>query len=176
MPTVIFVKKARKDNKQAGIKKGESYWYWSHQSGGRFVKTYFKTKPTRSQTTSSEFYSEAYGFEDALGALIDSLRSEKAEENYSAPDDLAGDVDSLASDVRSLGEAQTEKRDNMPEGLQESETGSLLEERADNCETLAGDLESASQDISNIDMDAEDAADNWREEAASILENVSWDL
>lgn len=176
MPTVIHVKKARKDNKAAGIKKGQEYWYWSHQVGGRFVKTIFKTQPTRSQTTSSEFYSEAYGLEDQLSALIDTLRGEKATEVYSSPDDLAGDVESLAGEIRSLGEAQDEKRSNMPEGLQESETGSLLEERAGNCETLASDLESASQEIQSIDTEGDDAVENWYEESAAILENVSWDL
>lgn len=174
--TVIHVKKARKDNKANGIRKGDQYWKWSRKSGGRFVTTYFKTKPTRSQTTSSEFYSEAYALEDTLSALIDTLRGDKSAEIYSVPDDVVGDIDSLVNEVRSLGEAQEEKRSNMPEGLQDGDTGSLLEERANNCETLSGDLESASQEISGIDIDGEDAVENWYEDAASILEGVSWDL
>lgn len=175
--TVVHVKKARKDNKAAGIKKDQEYWYWSHQSGGRFVKSYFKTEPKRSQVTSSDFYSQAYDYEDTLTALIDNLRNEKGIELYTVPGDVEADVQSLADDVRSLGEEQSEKRDNMPEGLQDSETGSLLEERADNCETLSGDLESAAQEISNLETEADDHEDlEWREEAAGILENVSWDL
>ena len=167
MPTVIHVKKARKDNKAAGIKKGQEYWYWSHQSGGRFVKTYFKTKPTRSQTTSSDFYATAYDLEDQLSSLIRDFNKGGVID----VGDIQSNLEGLANDVRELGEQQTEKHDNMPDGLQESETGQLLSDRADACETTAQNLEDAAQEISNLDI-----ASDLAEEVSGILDSISWEL
>lgn len=49
----------------------------------------------------------------------------------------ANDLESLAEQVREFGEEQQGKFDNMPEGLQQGDTGQLLEERASNMEQAA---------------------------------------
>jgi len=164
--TVIHVKKARKENKAAGIKVSDQYWIWSHQVGGRFVKQYFKTQPKRSQTTSSDFQAQAYDLEDTLIALVDDVRKK-----ITFIDDIQGDLQALADEVRQLGAEQTEKRDNMPQGLQEGPTGEMLQERADMCESTVQTIEEAANEISNLDEN-----EDWHDEVVAILEGISWEL
>ncbi len=52
MARAHFVKKARKDNPAAGIKAGDSYYWWKFRRGG---KHYSKTAPRPSQLTQSEY-------------------------------------------------------------------------------------------------------------------------
>lgn len=172
--TVTHVQKARKANKEAGIKVGDEYWRWSRPSGGRFVTSYFKTAPRPSQVTSSDFLSSAYALGEQCEDIIVNLRL-TGKCSYNAPDELVGDVDSLVSEIRGLGEEQSDKKSNMPDSLQDSDTGQLLEERAEACETCASELESAISEIEAIDVLESDPMD-WRDEAAEILDGVSWDF
>lgn len=128
MPRVTFVKKARKDNPAAGIKKGESYYWWGMMVGGRGVKRYSKTQPRRSQLTNSEFLGGLYDLEDRISAL-------------NAEASMEDEVTDIANDFRSLGEEQADKLSNMPDSLQQGPTGELLQQRADRCEEIAGELE-----------------------------------
>jgi len=141
MASVHFVKKARKANKEAGIKKGESYYWWSFKFGG---KRYSKTLPRASQLTQSDFLSQAYSLSEQLEDItvdmdIDEIRSQ---------------VEDVVEQIRSLGEEQAEKYDNMPEGLQSGSTGELLQGRVDECEDWASNLESVDfGDITNKDTE-----------------------
>lgn len=122
--------KAAKDYPEIGVKKGDTYYKWSRKipSGGGWIGRTFKsaTFPKRSQLTSSAFLGQVYDLEDAISAA-------------EGPDDL----ESIASDIRQLGDEQTEKFDNMPEGLQQGSTGDLLTERAQQCEEWADAVEEA---------------------------------
>jgi hypothetical protein len=144
MPRVTFVKKARKADKDYGIKKGDSYYWWKFRYGGKRVS---KTYPRPSQLTQSEFYScilsAKEDVQDALGN-----------------DEEAIDGDSLAvidalnaarDTVEEQGSSCQDKLDNMPEGLQQGPTGELLQTRIDRCEELSGEIESAISDIENIE-------------------------
>ena len=162
MPQVHFVKKARKDNPVA--KKGESYYWWQFAFSSR---SYSKTRPRPSQLTRSEFLGQMYGFQEDLEDLAAALDDEPDEDALS---EFADEVSSKADDVRTLGEEQTEKRDNMPEALQDSDTGELLQTRSEACDTIADELDSASGEITSIDPDCEDI----RGEIDSILEGVDW--
>jgi|GEM_PF-2990692 len=132
MARATFVKSARKDNPVA--KKGESYYWWAFMQGGRGgPKRYSKTPPTRSQLTQSEFYSTLYSLEDQVGDW-------KADQ-YESVADLEGDVENIKDEIQSLGEEQSDKFSNMPDGLQQGDSGQLLENRASECDSLVSELD-----------------------------------
>lgn len=143
MARAHFVKSARKDNPVA--KKGESYWWWKHMIGGRGgPKQYSKDRPKQSQLTQSEFLSNIYGASEELAEANDPERFRE-----------------IAQSVREAGEECQSKFDNMPDGLQQGDTGQLLEERASNAESWADAIESAADELESrwgeIDeMSAED--------------------
>lgn len=125
MPKVTE-RKARKDYPNNGIKKGDKYFYWKIKTGpasGYACRSL--TRPTPSQLNT--------GFAGTIGEI---------EASIDAAEDVDG-VRSVAEEIRTLGEEQQEKLDNMPEGLQQGDTGQLLQERAEGCESWAGEIESA---------------------------------
>lgn len=130
MAKVTFVKSARKDNPVA--KKGESYYWWKPMVGGRGgAKRYSKERPSRSQLTQSEFLSTLYGIEDG------DMASAQTPEDFKA----------VAEALRELGEEQQGKYDNMPEGLQQGDTGQMLEERAQGCESWADEIDQRADEL-----------------------------
>jgi hypothetical protein len=149
MARVHFVKKARKNN--SVVKKGESYYWWQFRFGG---KHYSKTQPKQSQLTQSEFLSQVYDLNDRLSEL-------------SITDDIESEVQSIIDEIRSLGDECQDKRDNMPEQLQDSGSGEILQNRVDSCEDWASNLES-------IDLDVdEDLKDDEKEERIQeILDEI----
>lgn len=146
MAKVHFVKSARKDNPVA--KKGESYFWWKPMVGGRGgAKRYSKDRPSRSQLTQSEFLSALYGIEDG------DMASAQTPEDFNA----------IAEALRELGQEQQEKYDNMPEGLQQGDTGQMLEERASNCESWADEIEEAATELESKLEGFEDRWQEWAE-------------
>jgi hypothetical protein len=141
MTRVHKVEKARRDYPDHGIKKGEPYYWWAFRFGGKHMS---KEPPRRSQTTQSAFYGTLWDIEDDLSALP-------------ADDGLKDALDDIASRLRELGEECQSSLDNMPEGLQQGDTGQLLQERIDGCESAADELE-------NIDCDVESKGDDQTEE------------
>jgi hypothetical protein len=131
-----FVKKARKNNKAQGIKKGDSYWWWKFRRDN--TKHYSKEKPKPSQLTQSEFLSRVFSIQEGIAEL-------------KADPGLEGEVESIVEELRDLATEQEEKRENMPEQLQDSETGELLSERAEACEAAATEFEEI--DFEEIDTD-----------------------
>lgn len=131
MPRVVE-RKARKDYPNSGIKKGDKYFYWKIKTGpasGYACRSL--TRPTPSQLNT--------GFAGQVGELEASIQ---------AADDVDG-IRSVLEEIRELGEEQSEKLQNMPEGLQQGDTGQLLEERAGQCEEWAGTIESACDEYDN---------------------------
>lgn len=127
MARAHFVKKARKDNPVA--LKGESYWWWEFRFGG---KHYSATGPRPSQLTQSEFYQEYYSIQEAL---------EDALNDASDVTDIQEAIDEAKESLESLRDETQDKLDNMPEQLQDSETGELLQERIDGCEDYISNLD-----------------------------------
>lgn len=115
MPRVHHVKKARKDNPVA--KKGESYYWWKFRYGG---KRFSKTPPKQSQLTQSPYYAALYDMQDEI-----------AEYDCLAYEDFECFVEEIQSQVSDLREETQSSLDNMPESLQYSPTGELLQERID---------------------------------------------
>lgn len=139
MARAIFVKKAQKDNKEAGIKAGESYYWWSFKRGG---KRYSKTPPKRSQLTQSNFYGSVYDLEDDIIA------------NATADDGLAGVRDEVTAALQDIADQCQESLDNMPEGLQQGSTGELLQERIDAMESAISEFDGLELDEpSDDDLD-----------------------
>lgn len=92
------------------------------------------------------------------------------------PSAIAAAISDLCSDIQQLGEEQREKKSNMPDSLQESDTGQLLEERADLCDETAEALEQAAQDIESLPTPSEDDEPAWAADVADILAEVNWSL
>jgi hypothetical protein len=134
MARATFVKKARRAVPDAGIAVGDSYYWWKFRHGG---KHYSKERPKRSQLTQSDFYSRMYDLEDdVIGS---------AEAN----DSLPGVRDDVVSQLEEIRDECEEKRDNMPEQLQDSDTGTMLQERYDA-------LDGAVQEFEALELDEPD--------------------
>jgi hypothetical protein len=129
MPRVHKVERARKARPSAGIAVGDTYYYWTFRNRfGKGTRCFSKTYPKQSQLTRSEY----------LGRLVE---IEERIEELTADATLEETVGEIAGSLRELGEEQEEKRNNMPESLQESDTGNLLQERAEACSNAADELE-----------------------------------
>lgn len=112
---------ARKDYPKYGIEKGQKHYHWVLKTGPRSSREFRQIAPPKqSQLTTSEYLGTLYDIQDSIGAATDGdgIRV------------CADELETLASETR-------EKYENMPEGLQQGDTGQLLEERADNCDAAA---------------------------------------
>jgi len=154
MARATFVKKARKDHPDGGIKKGESYYWWEFRFGGKY---YSKTAPKLSQLTQSEFWGQAYEFIERLQEITPETPLE----------DLESECQSLTEEIRALGEECQEKLDNMPEQLQDADSGQMLQERVEGCEEWASELEGI-----DFSIDEDDSEDEKESRMEAICDEV----
>jgi len=134
MPRVQY-RKARKDYPDNGIKKGDMYYYTSLklQRGGIVKRS---LKPFKqSELTTSAFKGGWFCTQEAW--------------NESAK--MSEDITSAADSIREIGEECQNSLEAMPEGLQEGETGQMLQERIDACETCADALDTCAQEMDDLD-------------------------
>lgn len=143
MARVHHVKKARKDYPKERIKKGDSYYWWKFNFS-RYVHRSL-TPPRRSQLTQSDFLSQVYDIEDRLEGLS----------SCGDIDEVKAEVEEIIEEIRTLGEEQSEKQYNMPDSLQYSPTGELLENRAQECEEWASSIESVDIDVGDAENEEE---------------------
>jgi len=153
MPRVHFVEKARKDNPVA--KKGESYYWWQNY---RSPKRYSKTRPRPSQTTGSGWLSNAY----AIGEQIEDYEIETDDAGEMLwGEDQQGDakdfIEERVQEIEEIRDEAEENRSNMPDALQDSETGELLQQRYDTCDDWCNELD-------NIDPSSFDTAQDFLDE------------
>lgn len=148
MPRVTFVKAAQKDYPAAGIKKGQSYYWWKFRFGGKHMQL---TQPDRRQLTQSDFQIAIYDFEDSLAGLV-------------ADESLDSQIESIADDMDSLADEQEEKLSNMPNGLQEGEVGQMLQERSDALREWGDELRGI-----DTDLELAETLDDFKEQAAEEL-------
>lgn len=125
MARVNFVKKARKDVPNSDIKKGESYYWWKFRFGGKYVS---RTPPKPSQLTQSEFLGQMYAIEERLSALT-------------TDDDFGSEIADIVSELENLRDECDDKRSNMPEQLQDSGSGEILQNRTDSVQEMIDELE-----------------------------------
>lgn len=132
MPRVHYVKAARKENPVAKV--GEPYYWWKFRYGG---KHYSLTPPRPSQLTQSAY----------LGG-VRALAEEAEDWPIEEASDFEGLRDEVCSRLSELRDEAQDSLDNMPENLQEGDTGQMLQERIDNCDN-------AESEISGMDFDYE---------------------
>lgn len=138
MPKVNYVK-ARKDYPEASVKKGDMYYTWSLLLGPRSSRTYRQlTPPKRSQLTTSTFLQGIYDIEDRIASLTS-----------------LDDVEDIVQALRDLASEEEEKYDNLPEGLQQSDTGRRIESRKDGCNTAADEIEAAVEEFDEDEPEEE---------------------
>ena len=158
MPRVTFVKAARKDNPVA--KKGESYYWWKFRYGG---KRYSLTRPRPSQLTQSAYYG-------TVRSLIEQIEDTDLADN----DDFVSLRDDIASQLQELGQETQSSLDNMPDSLQYSPTGEMLQERIDACESAESDIDSIDElddEPEETDYDDEEEFSDAKMEWLESLEN-----
>lgn len=143
----VHHRKARKDYPAQGIAKGDMYYYVKIKTGPRTSREMrSKTPFKRSALTQSDYLSQLYDWEDGKAEISD---MESAQQ--------------FADDIRALGEEQDEKFNNMPEGLQQGDSGQMLEARRDACEQAASEIE-------EIISEWEDAKSTWETEIETYKE------
>lgn len=131
--------KAGKDYPKYDIKKGDTYW-WTQEFRG--PKRYFKTRPKPSQYASGDFMPTWLSVGEELA--------------MAQADGLEDAVSTAVSQLEELRDSTQEKFDNMPEGLQQGDTGQLLEGRVNACDEWIDalqevDLEDRDPDVSEAD-------------------------
>lgn len=153
MPRINTVKKAMKDQGSCNscgkeIKKGDSYKWIKFRYGGRRVRCescQFKS----GDLTQSEFLSQVYTLNDRLSELTNEMSLE----------DIQSEVEDIISEFETLADECEEKRMNMPDSLQDSDVGCMLESRADSCREVTSNLEGI-----DFDFDESGARDEAIEE------------
>lgn len=140
MARVTHVKKARKAIKGTDIKKGDSYYWWKFRFGGKHVS---KEHPKRSQLTQSGFLTQLYDLQDRVGEF-----------NCDTKDDFDSFKEEILSEIESLRDEQEEKRSNMPEQLQDSSSGELLQERYDALDSWHSEIDGI--EVQDFEEESED--------------------
>ena len=150
MPRVTRVKSASKPQGKCSkcdeeIKKGDGYLWWQFAYAGKSKRCLKPACAPRAQDlTRSEWVSRCADFQDDQGAL--------SETDWEDAESLASAIEDLAEQVRDFGSEQQDKLDNMPEGLQQGDTGQLLAERAENMESAADELQEAADTARNAEL------------------------
>jgi hypothetical protein len=148
---------AAKDYPQYGITKGDKYFYVKIKTGpysSREIRS--KTRPKRWELTTSDFYSQLWPIED---------------EGFDGIED-GGGLRDIAEQLRELGSEQQEKFDNMPDGLQQGDSGQMVEERANACEAWADDIDTAADELDSKLEQFDAAVESGDVENVDELEDV----
>lgn len=184
---VHTVERARKADPRNGIEVGDKYYWWKFRNrhgAGTVVKS--KTYPKASQLTRSEFAGTWRSIEEDIEALP-------------LDDSLHSQLQDIAARLRELADETQSKLDNMPEGLQQGDTGQLLEARVNAAnewadviealdepmredadpETLEAEEGESESDLADRqaqeEQDAEERADEAYDEALSGLKQEALD-
>lgn len=165
MTKLHYVKKARKENKAAGIKKGDSYYWWQFAFRSKQVS---KTLPRRSQyMTQSEHLGAIYDLEDQ----INEMTIESIDESC---------LEDIISEIGNLIDTCEDRLNNMPEQLQQAPAGETLQEYIDNLEQWQSDLEDIDLSIDiekendESDDDFEERVDERKEEILNEIQSTSY--
>ena len=123
------------ENDEILINVGESYWTWCFYGG---QPIYSKTKPRQSQLTNNSFKQELYSIQESV-------------EDFSTedPDEVGEFVEELISNLEELRDTCQESFDNIPEQLQECDSGQILQERIENLDDVISNLENIDTEFSS---------------------------
>jgi len=93
--------------------------------------------------TTSDFLAQMWDIEERIADFtVDAL-----EEFEIAAEGLQMEINEIVSELETLRDEQEEKRDNMPESLQDSQVGELLQSRYEAVDEMIGELEAVDTDI-----------------------------
>lgn len=145
MPRVNHVKACRKAQGPCpkcgtAINPGDPYLWWEFRYGGKHVRC-TNCPPRASELTQSAFLAMIYDAQDFQASITEN--------------DQIQDLIDMIAEARDLAQ---ESLDNMPEQLQEGDTGIMLQERVEACEQWISELEDL---IDNDEVD-------WHDELAAI--------
>lgn len=156
MPKVNRVEAARKSPGKCSrcgeeIAVGSPYVWWQFRFRGKTVRCgKSECRPKPADLTSSEYQKAIYAIQENKfeGITLDDLEAKR---------------DDAVSDLESLRDETQEKLDNMPESLQQGNSGTLLQERVDALESAISDLENVEFDELD-DSDEEDQSEEAKKE------------
>lgn len=138
------------ENDEILINVGESYYTWCFYGG---QPQYSKERPKPSQLTQNWFKQELYSIQEK----IEEFEPEDIE-------DVATFVDDIRSDAESLRDECQEHLDNMPEQLQDSDSGQTLQDRIDNLDSVIGDIDNFDSEFeSEIEKEDDETDDEFLE-------------
>ena len=138
------------ENDEILINVGESYYTWCFYGG---QPQYSKERPKPSQLTQNWFKQELYSIQEK----IEEFEPEDVE-------DVATFIDEIRDDAESLRDECQEHLDNMPEQLQDSDSGQTLQERIDNLDSVIGDIDSFDSEFeSEIEKEDDETDDEFLE-------------
>lgn len=143
MAKLHHVKKARKAIPEAGIEKGESYWFYKRMVNGKGApRVCSKTKPRRSAyATSSPFLGGLMDLEDDLNNLL-AVRA--------SVDEVSTWLGAAADAVGGMGEECLAKSSNVQDGMKNGAgqvSSEMLRSRADHCSVLAVAMREAANEV-----------------------------
>lgn len=149
------------------VKKGDSYYTWTLYGRAPQISM---TPPTRQQLTGSDFLCHVYDLEDRLSSL-----------SPISVDDLISERDSIVDDINNLRDETQEKRDSMPEQLQEVGSGEMLGNRVESLEEWASNLGNVDISFEEDEDDKEDKGDDadplqdYLDEVTSELQSYNYE-
>ena len=136
------------ENDEILINVGESYYTWCFYGG---QPQYSKERPRPSQLTQNWFKQELYSIQEK----IEDFDPEDVE-------DVATFIDEIKDDAESLRDECQEHLDNMPEQLQDSDSGQTLQERIENLDNAVSELDNIDSEFeSEIEREDEETDDEW---------------
>lgn len=159
---------ARKDYPRQGIAKGDVYYYTKikQQRGGIELRSLKPFKP--SQLTTSPF----------KGAWLSMA------EGWDESDKDAEAIRAASEAAQGIADEERGKYDNLPQGLQEGETGQKIEARAEACENLVGELDSLADELEALeepveplgDLDSDEENESAQEEYDTAMEEYQSEI
>ena len=153
MARANFVKKSRKAYPDAGIGKGESYWWYQFAYGSK-IRT--KNRPRPSQLTRSEHYSTVYGWQEQ----VEDAGTDEAEGVNDILSAIKDEVEGWKDDIE---DRKSNVEEAFPNGSPVIDT---LEARVDAMETLEQEIDSAMGQLQEIDGDTDSQRDDIKTELA----------
>jgi hypothetical protein len=132
------------------IKPGEQYYEWKHRNSPFSRQHQSHGAPKQSELCSGKM-SGVYAATEELSDVIDAASRDNN------PSSLADALMACAEAVREVAQEYEDNRGNMPEGLQDGNVGTDMQEKADALNDFADSLESAASDseVTDWEMDTE---------------------
>lgn len=135
----VHYRKARKDYPGTAVSKGNMYYFAQIKTGPRSSRVIRSlTRPKPSQLTASEFRSTWL----SVGEDLDRVT-------------LAEDIQNASDVMQELADETQDKLDNMPDSLQESDVGQLLQDRISAAEEVSGLLSDLADRLGDIESETD---------------------